>query len=235
MPDANADTAPFPAAERLRFPRLGIRLASGAILAAVAGTATWYGYPWFDLLIGLGAALAADEWRRLCGGLRQPLWVAGGTAYLALPILAMLWLRHDPDNGRATMLWLIATVAAIDSGAFFAGKLIGGPKLVPLISPNKTWAGLLGGTLCAAVVGLIAATIMHANIVEAALWSAVLAPVSQVGDIMESAVKRHFGVKDSGSIIPGHGGILDRIDGLMAAAMFVAAVRLLGEGTVPWQ
>ena len=116
-----------------------------------------------------------------------------------------------------------------------AGKSIGGPKLAPLISPNKTWAGLAGGVAAAGICGLIAAMILGTHIPTAVLFSMVLAPVAQIGDIGESAVKRYFGVKDSGSILPGHGGILDRIDGLVVAAAFVAAVRLLGGEGMPWR
>jgi phosphatidate cytidylyltransferase len=148
--------------------------------------------------------------------------------------VSLFWLRHEPEMGRATMLWLMGCVVAVDSGAYFAGRTIGGPKLVPLISPQKTWAGLLGGAVAAGLVGLIAAIILPANIVSLVIWSALVAPVAQIGDILESAVKRYFGVKDSGSIIPGHGGILDRIDGLMFAAIVLAVVRLLSRDLSPW-
>jgi phosphatidate cytidylyltransferase len=104
-----------------------------------------------------------------------------------------------------------------------------------LISPQKTWAGLGGGVVASALVGLIAATILQVNVATLVIWSALVAPVAQFGDILESAVKRYFGVKDSGSIIPGHGGILDRIDGLMMAAIVLAAIRLLSHGVLPWQ
>ena len=234
MPDANADTAPSPPRPR-GFAQLGLRVASGLVLGCVAGFAAWRGFPWYDLLVGLAAALAFAEWRRLTGGWRRRGWLLGGMLYLGVPVAALLWLRHDPEWGLATALWLFATVAAIDTGAYFAGKSIGGPKLAPLISPNKTWAGLAGGTAAAALCGLIAAMILGTHIPTAVLFSMVLAPVAQIGDIGESAVKRYFGVKDSGSILPGHGGILDRIDGLVVAAAFVAAVRLVGGEGMPWR
>lgn len=204
-------------------------------MAAIAGFAAWRGFPWYDLLIGLVAVLALGEWLRLTGGWRRPGWALGGLFYVGLPVVALLWLRHDALWGLVTVLWLFATVAAVDTGAYFAGKTIGGPKLAPLISPNKTWAGLGGGVLAAGFCGLIAAMILGTDVISAVAFSMVLAPVAQIGDIAESAVKRYFGVKDSGAILPGHGGILDRIDGLVVAAVFVAAVRLLGEGATPWQ
>lgn len=204
-------------------------------MGAIAGFAAWRGFPWYDLLIGLVAVLALGEWLRLTGGWRRPGWALGGLFYVGLPVVALLWLRHDALWGLATVLWLFATVAAVDTGAYFAGKTIGGPKLAPLISPNKTWAGLGGGVLAAGFCGLIAAMILGTDVVTAVAFSMVLAPVAQIGDIAESAVKRYFGVKDSGAILPGHGGILDRIDGLVVAAVFVAAVRLLGDGATPWQ
>ena len=233
MPDANADTAPSPARRR-GFAQLGTRIVSGMALAAIAGVAAWRGFPWYDLLIGIVAVLAFAEWRRLTGGWKRPGWLLAGLVYVGLPVVALLWLRHDAEWGLATVLWLFATVAAVDTGAYFAGKTIGGAKLAPLISPNKTWAGLGGGVVAAGLCGLIAATILGTDIVPAVVFSMILAPVSQIGDIGESAVKRYFGVKDSGSILPGHGGILDRIDGLVVAAVFVAAVRLLGDGATPW-
>jgi phosphatidate cytidylyltransferase len=232
----NVDTAPSPAKGR-GFAQLGLRIVSGVVMAAIAGFAAWRGFPWYDLLIGLVAVLALGEWLRLTGGWRRPGWAVGGLIYVGLPVVALLWLRHDALWGLPTVLWLFATVAAVDTGAYFAGKGIGGPKLAPLISPNKTWAGLGGGAVAAGLCGLIAAMILGTDVVSAVAFSIsmVLAPVAQIGDIAESAVKRYFGVKDSGSILPGHGGILDRIDGLVVAAVFVAAVRVLGEGATPWQ
>jgi len=230
----NVDTAPSQPRSR-SFAQLGLRIVSGLVLATIAGLAAWRGFPWYDLLIGLVAVIALSEWLRLTGGWRRFGWALCGVIYVGLPVASLLWLRHEPNWGLATILWLFATVAAVDTGAYFAGKTIGGPKLAPLISPNKTWAGLGGGVAAAGLCGLIAALILGTDVLTAVVFSLILAPVSQIGDIAESAVKRYFGVKDSGSILPGHGGILDRIDGLVAAAVFVAALRRIGEGALPWQ
>jgi phosphatidate cytidylyltransferase len=168
------------------------------------------------VLIGVGASLE---------GARNPAWPAAGVAYVGVPCLAMAWLRARPDDGLATLLWVLALVWATDTGAYIAGRGLGGPKLAPRISPNKTWAGLIGGMIAAAAVGLVAAFLVS----DVAAWitvllSAALAVVEQAGDLFESAVKRHFGVKDSSRLIPGHGGVLDRVDGLLAVSLAVAGL-----------
>ncbi len=165
---------------------------------------------------------------------RAPLLQALGALYIGAPFVALVWLRADAQNGLATVLWILAAVWATDTGAMAAGKSIGGPKLAPVISPNKTWAGLLGGMAAAALVGLVFALILHAPVGLAMVLSAGLAVVAQAGDLAESMVKRHFGVKDSGAIIPGHGGIFDRVDGLLAAASAWALVLLAADGWRLW-
>ena len=168
------------------------------------------------VLIGLGANLE---------GARNPVWPAAGVAYVGVPCLAMAWLRAMPDDGLATLLWVLALVWATDTGAYLAGRGLGGPKLAPRVSPNKTWAGLIGGMVAAAMTGVAASFLVE----DALAWitvpvSAGLAVVEQAGDLFESAVKRHFGVKDSSRLIPGHGGVLDRVDGLLAVSVAVAAL-----------
>jgi phosphatidate cytidylyltransferase len=150
-----------------------------------------------------------------------------------LPSIGLLWLRGDTLSGAATVLWLLTTVWAIDTAAYAAGKLIGGPKLAPAISPNKTWAGLCGGIAAGALVGSIAgALVSPPEIVDVALLGGVLAIVEQTGDIAESYAKRRFGAKDSGSLIPGHGGLLDRLDGMLAVTSVVVILTLAHGGSV---
>ena len=139
-----------------------------------------------------------------------------GTIYIGAGCLAILWLRTAPAAGREVVFWLLAVVWATDIGAYFAGRGIGGPKLAPKISPNKTWAGLIGGMVCAALVGVGAARFLGGETTFLAVAGLALAVIAQAGDFLESWCKRHFGVKDSSHIIPGHGGILDRVDGLLA-------------------
>ncbi len=154
-----------------------------------------------------------------------------GTAYALLPALSLIWLRQNFDG--LIVLWVMIIVWSMDTGAYFAGKNIGGPKMAPRISPNKTWAGLIGGAITAVIFGLIAAHYFEFkfNLIFLIPAAAILAIWSQIGDLAESALKRHFKVKDSGAIIPGHGGIMDRVDGvLFAAPAVVLFIYLSGIG-----
>jgi phosphatidate cytidylyltransferase len=147
---------------------------------------------------------------------------AVGVGYIGTAALSILFLRGQP-LGFVLALWTLAIVWATDIGAYFAGRAIGGPKLAPTISPNKTWAGLAGGMIAAGIVGALITQFGH--LPAFALWLApFLAVVAQLGDLLESGMKRHVGVKDSGKILPGHGGLLDRIDGLLPVAILVAAL-----------
>lgn len=152
-----------------------------------------------------------------------------GMLYALLPALSLILLRQNSDGW--IVLWMMIIVWSMDTGAYFAGKNIGGPKMAPSISPNKTWAGLLGGTITAVVAGLVSAFYFElgGNLAVVALVAGLLAIWSQIGDLAESALKRHFNVKDSGAIIPGHGGIMDRVDGVIfAAPAVVLFLYLLG-------
>ncbi|RJF91101.1 phosphatidate cytidylyltransferase [Sphingomonas cavernae] len=147
-----------------------------------------------------------------------------GVVYAGIPAASLLFLR-DQDNGLVLAFWTLAIVWATDIGAYFAGRLIGGPKLWPAVSPSKTWAGLGGGMAAALLTGL-AFHHWGALPLGLALSSAVLAVVAQGGDLYESALKRKAGVKDSGTILPGHGGVLDRLDGVVPVAPMVAVLVL---------
>jgi len=145
-----------------------------------------------------------------------------GVGYIGTAAISILFLRAQP-LGFALALWALAIVWATDIGAYFAGRAIGGPRLAPKISPNKTWAGLIGGMVVAGIAGALIAKLGH--LPAPTLWLApLLAVVAQIGDLIESGMKRHVGVKDSGKILPGHGGLLDRIDGMLPVAIVVAAL-----------
>jgi phosphatidate cytidylyltransferase len=217
-----------------RFRDLAVRAVSAAIMAPLALAAVWFDFPWFDLLVALATVLMVGEWGRMAGGRRRPGWLVAGYAYIALAVLAAFWIRHDARVGLLTFLWLMAAVWATDIFAFFAGRTFGGRKLAPVLSPNKTWSGLAGGIAASALVSVAFAIWEQANGLWLAFWGVLTALAAQTGDLAESAMKRRFGVKDSGHLIPGHGGILDRVDGLLAALLFLALVRLLGGGAVPW-
>jgi phosphatidate cytidylyltransferase len=186
---------------------------------------------WALILLGTGIAILAT----LPGHGRRSLWFGLGVLYVAIPAMAMLRVRDDPitDQGIITLAWILALVIATDTGAYAAGRSIGGPKLAPAISPNKTWAGLLGGIVAAALVGLVFGFLLELpSIWKLMILSGGLAVIEQVGDLLESAFKRRFGMKDSSHIIPGHGGVLDRVDGLLAVSVAVAALDYFGEGSV---
>ncbi len=182
------------------------------------------------LALALALVLAVVPWAgsaRVRGSDRRV--AAFGVPYVGASCVALTWLRGDAQAGLLLILFLLLTVWANDIGAFVVGRGIGGPRLAPSISPAKTWAGFWGGLVAAGLVGGLVAVAAGAREPLAVMaLGAVLAVVGQGGDLFESALKRRYKVKDSGQLIPGHGGLLDRIDGLVAAApvlaLFQAAV-----------
>ena len=250
------------------------RVLSGLILAAIALSAIWVGFPYFDILVFAAVILAALEWRKLCNlhsewvswsllaaalvipavyllGPRQalmfvvvvavvatavsaarrgrPAWLGLGILYLGIPAIVLTNLRSVPEIGMAQAFWIVGVVVATDIGAFAGGRAIGGARLAPKISPGKTWAGAIAGTGAAAIVGLLIAAIAVGEIHPiAAILGVVISIAAQLGDLFESAVKRRWDRKDSGTLIPGHGGILDRIDGLLFAALAFALLSFVG-------
>lgn len=191
-------------------------LASGAL--AVAGRAG-------EGLLLVSAGMAGVYLFARARGRSQCGWISIGPAYIGVPVICLIWLRGEDNAGLVAILWLLASVWATDTGAYFAGRAIGGPKLAPRFSPNKTWAGLFGAMFAAGCVGWAASRLVPAGPPTASLVvaGAVLAVVAQAGDLLESAVKRRFGAKDSSALIPGHGGLFDRVDGLLTAAVAFAA------------
>jgi phosphatidate cytidylyltransferase len=206
----------------------------GLVLAAVLGVVLAAAFDQWRLAL-LGAAcgavvvLAVSRWR----GAPVPALTAVGVLWIAIPCVALLWLARDPAIGRATVLWIFAVVWATDIGAYAVGRTVGGKLLAPRVSPSKTWSGLAGGVISAAIAGwLVAWLVGNASEMVVAVMSAALAVVEQFGDLAESTAKRRFGVKDSSALIPGHGGLLDRVDGLLAVAPVVALLSLLGGSSV---
>jgi len=202
-----------------------VRIAAAAVLVPVALFAAWIGGWVFALFVGVLGLIMAREWTTMVAVSKltnntENIWYAIGIPYLILPLTSLIALRMDINLGLKAVILLFACVWTADTLAYFAGRTFGGPKLMPSVSPSKTWSGFFG----AVFGGLIAAVLVFYfaglnNLPAAAMLGAAIGGLEQGGDLFESAAKRKFGVKDSGSIIPGHGGVLDRVDGLMAAAV----------------
>jgi phosphatidate cytidylyltransferase len=172
-------------------------------------------------------------------GSQSRLWAVGGLAYAALPAAALVWIRSDQALGAVAVIYLFALAWTTDTAAYVGGRLIGGPKLAPRISPLKTWSGFFAGVITPLLVGLVFATVLQGSVWWLALVSIGLALACQAGDLLESWVKRQFGAKDMSGLIPGHGGLLDRIDGLLLAAVLAAVIALRdptapGHGLLVW-
>ena len=160
---------------------------------------------------------------------------SAGVLYTGLPALALLWLRGDVPHGFLAVVFILALVAATDTAAYFVGRLAGGPKLWPSVSPNKTWSGLLGGIAASASAGALFAHYAGASVPALAVSGLILGLVAQAGDLAESALKRHFGVKDASNLIPGHGGFMDRMDGVVTVAVTSALFALFSNASAPAQ
>jgi phosphatidate cytidylyltransferase len=205
----------------------------GAVLTAVAAAAVLGFAPGAGVSL-VGAAIVFAAARLEPGG--EASWLALGALWIALPCVLLLWLARIDVGGPLTVLWVFAIVWATDIGAYATGRGLGGPLLAPRWSPRKTWAGLLGGVSCAALAGWGTARVLGISpVMPLVLVSAGLAIVEQFGDLAESVAKRRFGVKDSSGLIPGHGGLLDRLDGLLAVVPAVALLTLLGGGVLTWR
>lgn len=201
----------------LAFAIVSLLVATGFVASAGAAPDP----RWIIAVLALGAvtAIAGFALRRSRTG-----WIGLGIVYCWAPVYALAWLRAS-EHGLWWVAWVLLVVWGTDIGAYFVGRAVGGAKLVPHISPNKTWSGLVGGMVLAAVAAAVAARwFAMESVLALAIAAAGLAVVAQAGDIAESAIKRHFGKKDSGWIIPGHGGILDRVDGLVLVTPLVALV-----------
>jgi phosphatidate cytidylyltransferase len=210
-----------------------VRTGAAAVMLAVAGTALWMGGTVFRFFVALIAFLVVLEWRGLVvrfpdDGLTKGIWMMVGGVYVAFACAAVLLLYE-----AGLLLPLLAAVIGTDVGAYFAGRAFGGPKIAPAVSPSKTWAGLLGGMVGAAVLFAVFRAwigLAPEPLAPVLLGGAALALLAQAGDFFESWLKRRAAVKDSGTLIPGHGGLFDRIDGLMPAAMaFYLWVRVYGQ------
>jgi phosphatidate cytidylyltransferase len=211
---------------------------TGATLAALlVGAVAAAGFGHFAWAYGIVAAAvpAVIAVARLHAR-EHALPIAAGAIYIGVPALALLWLYARPEIGRELVIWLICIVIACDIGAFFVGRALKGPKLAPRISPGKTWSGAVGGVAAAVIVGVaLGLALGVARTLVLAAAAIVFAVISQMGDLLESGLKRAFRVKDAGGILPGHGGMMDRVDGIVAALVAAAlAIWFAGGDPRPW-
>lgn len=197
------------------------------VAIAIAGLLTLKKYHALAIVVIMAATWLAFFVHRRARLPSDPWWSAAGVYYAGFPTIALIAIRQDPEYGLYAILYLFLVVWSADTGAFFTGRWLGGPKLAPTISPNKTWAGLIGGALAASIAGVLFALWYGGTSVPIlAALSFGLAIVSQCGDLGESFIKRFFGVKHTSGLIPGHGGVLDRLDGLVFAAMGAGLVAI---------
>jgi phosphatidate cytidylyltransferase len=156
------------------------------------------------------------------------IWLVAGLVYMTLSMWFLLLLRDNELRGLPVVVWLVVVVVAADVGAYFVGRICGGPRLWPAVSPGKTWSGAIGGLFVAVAAGVGYGSVSGWGLTLIAGLSAAIAVASQLGDLLESAVKRRFGVKDASNLIPGHGGVMDRLDGIMGALWLFALYDLFG-------
>ena len=262
----------------VRFADLGLRLASGLALAAIALLDLWAGGAWAAGFLAIVLVLMLWEYHRMvtgsdavlapalvapavCGvaalaatagrgtptGLGvlaagavvvalaarpRPGWIVAGFLYMSLAMGALIVLRAREPEGVLLILWLVLIVVAADVGAYFAGRTLGGARLWPAVSPGKTWSGAIGGLVLAGITGTLFGLAVGWDPLRIGGLSLGIAVFSQLGDLLESAVKRRFGVKDASRLIPGHGGLMDRLDGVMGGVWFFAVFDAVGLGAI---
>ena len=201
------------------------------LVVGALAAAWWYGY--FEAFVVLVAAVTVETALSVYKG-RNISLAAFGPVYIIFPILSLMWLRRHPEVGFESVVWLFLVVWATDISAYLIGGLLGGAKLAPNISPGKTWSGSVGGVICAGLVGGLASEyFLESKIIDTValgiFLGAFIGIVAQIGDLGESWLKRRSRIKDSGQLIPGHGGLFDRIDGLIISAPILAFLLWLAE------
>lgn len=231
--------------ERLTGPNSQRRLVLGMVVVAIAASIAFFFGPVAAMAVGIGSLFVALGAALLESPKR---WSLTGVSYATWLVVSLVSLRGHDSVGLSAILFVFAAVWATDIAAYFGGRAIGGPKLMPSVSPNKTWSGAVSGALAAMVIciGYIAWADVHVSarstghamtwvsVAYIGLIALVLSVASQAGDLFESGLKRRFGAKDSGTLLPGHGGFMDRVDGLVfaSAAAFLIGLSLKGQGTV---
>jgi phosphatidate cytidylyltransferase len=215
-----------------------LSLVRGATANWLLALASWLLVPMLLAGYAIGGTLAAMALLAVAAGIgglsarqQQRAWVIGGFCYAGTLLICALMLRNDAELGFAAIILLFAVVWTTENAGYFVGWAIGGPKLVPQLSPKKTWSGAIAATIMGSIAGFLvlhAFTIAHP--LSGAATGGVLSIAAQAGDLFESAIKRHFGVKDASTLIPGHGGVMDRVDGLWAATLCAALIGIIRAG-----
>lgn len=204
-----------------------LRALTSLVLIPIVLIISYNGGIVFKFTVVLMAVLMAFEWNGMTTKGNPPhpvLWRAIGSMYITVPCASVLYITTQ-DQGSYIVMWLFIVVWVSDISAFFIGKLIGGPKLAPKISPKKTWSGFLGTSVTAYILGIYSVDFFQSEYPKTLMFLTIsLALYAQMGDLFESWIKRKFNTKDSGSVLPGHGGILDRVDGIVVTAPKVAFV-----------
>ncbi len=208
-----------------------VALAAGSVLAGLDLPAAAFGAIAVGAVVaGLAAAVRPPAGKPISAS--SVAWGAGGVVYAGMALLGPALLRRDPYFGLAALLFLFATVWITDIFAFLCGRAVGGPPLWPRVSPNKTWAGAIGGLVGGVAAGVaVAYTVGVGKLGIVGVMALVLSVLAQAGDLFESAVKRRFGAKDASHLIPGHGGLMDRLDGFLVAALAALLIGILRQGT----
>lgn len=212
-----------------------LRIISAAVLAPLVLWVVFTGGIIFELMVTLAAMILVYEWTKMVG--RNQIWIMLGGIYIGAAVFALWWLREGSEQGLFHFVWLLAVVWSTDIGGYLFGLTLGGPKLAPSISPNKTWSGFVGGVVLAIIAGFYVPVFFDQQQELPSSMSIIgigagISVVSQLGDLFESMVKRRFGVKDSGNVIPGHGGLFDRIDGLMSASIALVLLNFAFAGSI---
>lgn len=205
---------------------ISIRTLTGVAMILLALGVTLVGGYSFAILTAAAATVVFYEWTRITRGWGAG-WYVAGFVYALAAALALLWVRDRADNGAWLVLWIFVVVWMTDIGGYFVGRAVGGPKLAPSISPGKTWAGFYGGVIAATIFGAAWALFTGLHLLLL-LLAPLFAVAAQGGDLFESWMKRRAGVKDSGTWLPGHGGVFDRLDGLLPVAILTAAAVVVG-------
>ena len=195
------------------------RIISSLIMVPIALFAIFSSQKLFIFLVIVVAVLMSFEWSEMSRKMPdKKKWRWIGFFYISIPLYCVISIRILDNE---ILFWMFAIIWATDIFAFFAGKSLGGAKIAPAISPNKTWSGLIGGVLASLAIGAVSAIIFPGSVIFFLIISVLISIVEQISDLVESKFKRIFGVKDSGDIIPGHGGVLDRLDGMILVAPLV--------------